>query len=111
MGCHADFSDKLDLNEKVSGDQGNKMTMGYCRRFCRGHQYYGLHESNWRFCGYSYGKFEKVDDGEMECLSKCPGNPNELCGAGGRNSIYRESQGATVVITLFFYLVVKFYLS
>ncbi len=67
---------------------GKLMTLGFCRRFCKGYQYYGLQAANWCFCGNSYGKHGVVADGE--CAAKCPGNQNEICGNGGRNSIYRE---------------------
>ena len=42
------------------------------------------HKTCW--CGNSYGSHGKVDD--SECNDECTGDASQMCGGGGRNSVY-----------------------
>ena len=52
--------------------------------------------SNTCFCGNIYGKLGSVAD--SQCSYVCNGNPNQICGAAWRNSVYTMPTWATGMI-------------
>ena len=51
----------------------------------------GLQVGKQCFCGNSYGKHGLSDEGD--CSYLCSGNPKEICGGSGINSVYAIDEG------------------
>lgn len=84
MGCFKD-----DSNRDLSGlwFQSDKMTIESCSAYCKqnGFIYAGLQYYSYCFCGNSYGKYGTTTN----CDTNCAGNPNQKCGGGWANSIFK----------------------
>ena len=55
-------------------------------RTTAGFQYAATQFSYQCFCGNSYGRYGADPTG---CTYQCSGNTGEMCGAAGRNSVYK----------------------
>lgn len=92
LGCFADGSPRdLDNNVIVSSSVN---TVEKCQYACgvRGYNYSALQYSLQCFCGNTYGRYGQVPD--SSCTMACSGNANEICGASGKNSVYRSGKKA-----------------
>ncbi len=55
--------------------------------FLQGFVYAGLQNGNECHCSDSFGKHGKTNS-DGDCNKPCTGDPNQMCGAGWKNSIY-----------------------
>lgn len=85
MGCFKDDGDRdLVTNTYMSNhDMTVEMCVAYCRQ--KGYAYAGVQSTSQCFCGNSYGKHGPSNN----CVDKCGGNPNEICGGAWTNSIFK----------------------
>ena len=90
VGCYRDKGDAggvwgRDLDKFFYNS--NTMTIPKCVEDCRalGYKYAGLQSQNQCFCGDSYGKFGEAPG---ECVKRCIGNVEMICGGTWANSIY-----------------------
>ena len=89
IGCYGDHTirDLPDAENRV------RITPEVCQVFCTinapgaPYLFMGLqHEDECR-CGNSYGMYGPAP--ETECNTPCIADPSQMCGGGGRNSVYR----------------------
>uniref|UniRef100_A0A1I8G6Q0 WSC domain-containing protein n=1 Tax=Macrostomum lignano TaxID=282301 RepID=A0A1I8G6Q0_9PLAT len=104
LGCFVDTGDR-DINGlngwstigpySVTWNSGgtvelSSMTLQLCSEICAygKFRYFGVQYSSFCFCGNSYGRHGKAAD--SDCNMACAGNSAQMCGAWGRNSVYRQ---------------------
>uniref|UniRef100_A0A1I8JAP2 WSC domain-containing protein n=1 Tax=Macrostomum lignano TaxID=282301 RepID=A0A1I8JAP2_9PLAT len=102
IGCYADSHYQQDLDGLVGIEELGKymvhstygyamansgMTVELCGSICSlgGFPYCGLQQGGC-YCGTSYGRHGRRN--ESECNWACEGNPLQICGAHGINSVY-----------------------
>lgn len=84
-GCYIDKIESRDLPENLKLGRG-AMTNAMCWDHCKGYKYAGTQFNNECWCGNSFSKHGKVDDGECNLL--CDGNKEEICGGVLKNSVF-----------------------
>jgi len=66
-------------------DGQDPMTIELCAALCTGYRYMGVQNGGTGcFCGASFGRYGV----STNCTMYCDGNPGELCGGAGCNSIW-----------------------
>jgi hypothetical protein len=65
------------------------MTLDLCAASCSGYTYFGVEYGRECYCGNSFGA-GSVAAAESDCSFTCPGNGQQLCGAGVRLSTYQK---------------------
>ncbi|XP_022093094.1 uncharacterized protein LOC110980576 [Acanthaster planci] len=94
LGCYTD-----DRNNRVFTDPrftADNLTIGLCLERCRGQgaRYAGLENRRDCYCGAEGTQIDihgRLRD--RDCRSACTGNPDEVCGGGGKLSIYDLTLG------------------
>lgn len=71
------------------------MTIEKCAAFCTGFKYFGLEFANECYCGDTIASGSKKAP-EADCKMSCAGNNGQLCGAGGRLTLYTRSGAASL---------------
>lgn len=90
-GCYTEATGARALAAKATAN--TDMTLETCASFCSGYTYFGLEYGSECYCGNSFGTGSvKTVDGE--CSMNCPGNTTQICGAGGRLTVYSKSQSS-----------------
>ena len=94
IGCGIDDAGSRTLN--VAQTSGNSMTIETCVDFCKskGTKYAGLEYSGECYCGNSIAADRAPQAGVLgNCLMKCSGNANEICGGAAAISLYQACAG------------------
>ncbi|KAH6671970.1 WSC domain-containing protein [Halenospora varia] len=85
-GCVTDSPSQRTLTGSSLASSG--MTLEMCATFCSGYKYFGTEWSTECFCGNAFTTgAAQVTIGQ--CSMTCEGNSNQLCGNGGRLSVYQ----------------------
>ncbi|KAL8894926.1 MAG: hypothetical protein Q9207_008363 [Kuettlingeria erythrocarpa] len=95
-GCHTEATTGRALSGNAYFD--NLMTVEKCAAACSKFSLFGLEYGRECFCGNSLNE-GSVPAPEEQCSFKCPGNPDEKCGAGSRLNVYERVVTAPVVTT------------
>ncbi|CAC5409024.1 COL14A [Mytilus coruscus] len=87
MGC---FKDDRNRHLKYRIADLSHTTLLKCKQHCRGFKYTGLQAGAYCLCGNTLinPTYPRVLD--SECNFPCPGESFRMCGAGWKNSIYRD---------------------
>uniref|UniRef100_A0A1I8HBG1 WSC domain-containing protein n=1 Tax=Macrostomum lignano TaxID=282301 RepID=A0A1I8HBG1_9PLAT len=66
------------------------ITLQLCSQICElgNFKYFGAQYRKECFCGNSYGSQGAAP--ESDCNMNCAGNASQICGSGGRNSVYLQ---------------------
>lgn len=85
IGCFRDTNAPNDLNGYLERSQAN--TPDRCVAICKskGFRYAGVQYGESCLCGNSYGHYGVANN----CNMACTGNPNETCGGGFANYVYK----------------------
>ena len=86
VGCYTEGSPGRALPNRVDNDGG--MTLEYCASQMSAYQYFGVEYGQECYGGSSLGAGSVLAPA-TDCSLPCPGNGNELCGAGNRLQLYR----------------------
>jgi hypothetical protein len=85
--CYTEGTNSRALTEASYAD--DKMTLESCASFCSAWGYFGTEYGRECYCGNGFAAGSVVTDGK-ECGMGCAGDGGELCGAGGRLSVYAK---------------------
>ncbi|KAF2495129.1 WSC domain-containing protein [Lophium mytilinum] len=94
IGCGTDDAGSRTLNGPQTS--GPKMTVETCVDFCKGKgsKYAGVEYSGECYCGNSIAADRAPVKGVAgNCLMKCNGNTNEICGGAAAISLYQTCAG------------------
>ncbi|ORY12630.1 hypothetical protein BCR34DRAFT_587097 [Clohesyomyces aquaticus] len=94
IGCGKDDAGKRTLNGPQTS--GNSMTVEKCIDFCKSKntQYAGLEYSGECYCGNSVAADRAPVKGSVgNCLMKCNGNKDQVCGGAAAISLYQACSG------------------
>lgn len=94
IGCGKDDAGKRTLSQAQTA--GNSMTVEKCIDFCKSKnmQFAGLEYSSECFCGNSVATDRAPVKGLAgNCLMKCPGNKDQVCGGAAAISLYQACKG------------------
>jgi len=83
LGCVKDRTP----NENWFASEG--MTIGLCLKFCQAYKVYGLTDRMYCFCGNTIDN-SGLAASTMLCNQRCLGNKQQICGAPGLMSLYRN---------------------
>ena len=84
-GCYTEGTNVRALGAKATASPD--MTVQSCAAYCSGFTYFGLEYANECYCGNSFGA-GSVKTIEGDCIMNCAGNSSQICGAGGRLTVY-----------------------
>lgn len=94
IGCGKDNAGDRTLGEELL--TGDDMTVPKCIDFCKGKgkQYAGLEYSGQCYCGSSVAADRAPVQGSTgNCLMKCSGDANQVCGGADAISLYEACSG------------------
>ncbi|KAF2108326.1 hypothetical protein BDV96DRAFT_652894 [Lophiotrema nucula] len=94
IGCGKDIAGQRTLN--TAQISGNDMTVEKCVDFCKSKNlaYAGLEYSGECYCGNNVAADRAPISGSVgNCLMKCSGNTNQVCGGAGAISLYQSCKG------------------
>jgi hypothetical protein len=91
IGCYKDPNNPSDRDGYVLLERSQSNTPQHCVQMCRdqGFAYAGVQSGESCLCGNSYAKVGEADN----CTSKCTGDPSQICGGRGSNSVYTTGLG------------------
>jgi hypothetical protein len=96
IGCGKDNAGSRTLSGAQTS--GNSMTVGKCVDFCKSKSmtYAGLEYSGECYCGNKVAVDRAPAQGSVgNCLMKCSGNSNQVCGGAAAISLYQACDGGT----------------
>ncbi|KAL8924412.1 MAG: hypothetical protein Q9208_004020, partial [Pyrenodesmia sp. 3 TL-2023] len=93
-GCYTEATRGRALSGNAYFD--NLMTVEKCAAACSGFTLFGLEYGRECFCGNTLNA-GSVPAPPEQCSFKCPGNPDQKCGAGQRLNVYERVVTAPVV--------------
>jgi len=83
LGCFVDSGERIFPHRVISSPD---MTAAKCAENCEGYDYFGTQWSSECYCG---SVAPTVPADPSECNMPCSGDPNEICGAGMRLTVYQ----------------------
>jgi hypothetical protein len=94
IGCGLDNASTRTLNDELL--TGDDMTVNKCIDFCKGKstKYAGIVYGSQCFCGGSIAE-DRAPGTTSNCLMKCGGDQNEVCGGADAISLYEACSGGT----------------
>ncbi|KAF2008488.1 WSC-domain-containing protein [Aaosphaeria arxii CBS 175.79] len=96
IGCGTDNAGKRTLSQAQTSS--SSMMVEKCIDFCKskGAQYAGLEYAGECYCGASLAADRAPVQGRLgNCLMKCSGNNQQVCGGAAAISLYQACKGAT----------------
>jgi hypothetical protein len=95
-GCWVDGVNGRVLSYQENDNQG--LTIENCIGLCTalGYSIAGLEWSVQCFCGDTMDNGGVLSNSDSDCDMPCSGNPNEICGAGQRLSVYAQGKPTVV---------------
>lgn len=90
-GCYTEGNGVRALGDQATATPD--MTVQSCATYCSGYTYFGLEYSNECYCGNSFGT-GSVKTIEDDCSMNCAGNSSQICGAGGRLTVYGKGKSS-----------------
>ena len=91
-GCYTEGTNVRALGSKATASPD--MTVQSCATYCSGYTYFGLEYANECYCGNSFGT-GSVKTVEDQCTMNCAGNSSQICGAGGRLTVYGKDKSTS----------------
>jgi hypothetical protein len=86
-GCMTDSTSDRTFTAKAQGNANN--TYESCSTFCNGYMYFGVEYGAECYCGNAL-PLSAIPHPDSECNMPCAGNSKQVCGAGGRLTVFES---------------------